>query len=208
MQDFNPQNLRYAKLVDRYARYIESPVLRLQFLNSALKLEPPNRLLMKLPMVGTGCPTRHAHTGVVKGAAAPGTGSIDKHSNNFAALPPSPRRLRRLSVAFALMSGRRAWPTSGLKKGGQRVSSLAFKRGFRWSGGASSTHSDGRGRGRSGSGDTGSEAGLTLDKVWLAERGKGYEFYSNGARVLTGPRPRGRAQLLPVRPRRARGGVG
>jgi len=31
----------------------------------------------------------------------------------------------------------------------------------------------------------GSGAGLSLDKVWLAEQGEGYEFYSNGARVLT-----------------------
>src|SRR5262249_36655934 len=31
----------------------------------------------------------------------------------------------------------------------------------------------------------GSEAGLPLDKVWLAEKGDGYEFYSNGARILT-----------------------
>ncbi len=31
----------------------------------------------------------------------------------------------------------------------------------------------------------GSEAGLPLDKVWLAEQGNGYEFYSNGVRVLT-----------------------
>jgi hypothetical protein len=31
----------------------------------------------------------------------------------------------------------------------------------------------------------GSEAGLSLDKVWMAESGDGYEFYSNGARVLT-----------------------
>src|SRR6185503_9496428 len=53
MQDFNPQSLRYAKLVDRYSRYIESPVLRLKFLNSAMKLEPPNGLLMKLPMLGS-----------------------------------------------------------------------------------------------------------------------------------------------------------
>lgn len=30
----------------------------------------------------------------------------------------------------------------------------------------------------------GSEAGLSLDKVWLAEEGAGYEFYSNGARIL------------------------
>jgi hypothetical protein len=30
-----------------------------------------------------------------------------------------------------------------------------------------------------------SGAGLTLDRVWLAEKGDGFEFYSNGARVLT-----------------------
>jgi hypothetical protein len=30
-----------------------------------------------------------------------------------------------------------------------------------------------------------SGAGLALDKVWLAEQSDGYEFYSNGARVLT-----------------------
>jgi len=30
----------------------------------------------------------------------------------------------------------------------------------------------------------GSEAGISLDKIWLAEQGDGYEFYSNGARVL------------------------
>jgi hypothetical protein len=31
----------------------------------------------------------------------------------------------------------------------------------------------------------GSEAGVGLDRVWLAESGEGYEFFSNGARVLT-----------------------
>jgi hypothetical protein len=31
----------------------------------------------------------------------------------------------------------------------------------------------------------GSEAGLPPEKVWLAEQGEGYEFYSNGARILT-----------------------
>jgi len=30
-----------------------------------------------------------------------------------------------------------------------------------------------------------SGAGLALENVWLAEQGEGYEFYSNGARVLT-----------------------
>ena len=53
MQDFHPQNLRYAKLVDRYSRYIESPVLRLKFLNGALKVDPPRDLWKKLPLVGS-----------------------------------------------------------------------------------------------------------------------------------------------------------
>jgi hypothetical protein len=43
--------------------------------------------------------------------------------------------------------------------------------------------------------DIGSRAGLPPERVWLAERGEGYEFYSNGARILTefetdGPRRR------------------
>src|SRR5262245_49477029 len=53
MQDFHPQNLRYAKLVDRYSRYIESPVLRLKFLNSALKVDPERDFWKKLPVVGS-----------------------------------------------------------------------------------------------------------------------------------------------------------
>src|SRR5262245_51618706 len=53
MQEFLPQNLRYAKLVDRYSRYIDSPVLRLKFLNSALNLTPPHDRWKKLPLVGS-----------------------------------------------------------------------------------------------------------------------------------------------------------
>ena len=53
MQDYTPQNHRYAKLVDRYSRYIESPVLRLKFLNNALKSDPPrNRWMRVVPLVG------------------------------------------------------------------------------------------------------------------------------------------------------------
>src|SRR5712692_7967353 len=53
MQDFHPQDLGYAKVIDRYSRYIESPVLRLKFLNSALKVEHSRSLWMKLPLVGS-----------------------------------------------------------------------------------------------------------------------------------------------------------
>src|SRR3979409_1952755 len=53
MQEFHPQNLRYTKLVDRYSRYLESPVLRLKFLRSALNVNRPRNLWMKLPIVGS-----------------------------------------------------------------------------------------------------------------------------------------------------------
>src|SRR6185369_1770131 len=53
MQDINPQNLRYAKLVDRYSRYIKSPILRLRFLQSAMKLDLPEGFVHRLPVVGS-----------------------------------------------------------------------------------------------------------------------------------------------------------
>src|SRR3954465_13363025 len=53
MQDINPQNLRHAKLVDRYSRYIKSPILRLKFLQSAMKIEPPAGFTNRVPIVGT-----------------------------------------------------------------------------------------------------------------------------------------------------------
>src|SRR5437868_5166259 len=53
MQDINPQNLRYAKLVDRYARYVKSPILRLKFLQSAMKIDPPEGFVTRLPVVGS-----------------------------------------------------------------------------------------------------------------------------------------------------------
>ena len=53
MQEFRPQNLRYARLIDRYSRYIESPVLRLKFLNSVLNVEQPRNSWKRLPFVGS-----------------------------------------------------------------------------------------------------------------------------------------------------------
>src|SRR5689334_4797292 len=53
MQEIDPHNLRNAKLVDRYSRYIKSPILRLKFLQSAMKIKPPEGLVNRLPVVGT-----------------------------------------------------------------------------------------------------------------------------------------------------------
>src|SRR5258708_34187809 len=53
MQDFHPQNLRYARVVERYSRYIESPVFGLKFLKNALKDDQPNSLWKRIPYLGT-----------------------------------------------------------------------------------------------------------------------------------------------------------
>src|SRR5258705_5492295 len=53
MQEFHPRNLRYTRLVDRYSRYIESPVLRLKFLKNALNVDPPRNSWKRLPFVGS-----------------------------------------------------------------------------------------------------------------------------------------------------------
>ncbi|HSO74836.1 MAG TPA: hypothetical protein VLU47_08360, partial [Blastocatellia bacterium] len=58
MQDFTPQNHRYARLVDRYSRFIESPVLRLKFLNNALKSEPARSRWMKFVPFANELPER------------------------------------------------------------------------------------------------------------------------------------------------------
>jgi hypothetical protein len=177
MQDFNPQNIRYAKLVDRYARYIESPVLRLRFLNSALKLEPPSGLLMRLPMVGS-LPERAM--------------LILELSKVLPLGQPAPIGIRitsllyrvrfavyALSVLFALMTG------ASLVYFGSKVASGLFVSTEAQGAGAESQTAPAVANGGEAVRAIGSEAGLTLDKVWLAEHGEGYEFYSNGARVLT-----------------------
>src|ERR1051325_7535040 len=53
MKDLQQQDSAYFKIVDRYARYIESPVLRLKFLNTILKSPQPDSLWLKLPYVGS-----------------------------------------------------------------------------------------------------------------------------------------------------------
>src|SRR5690242_5991274 len=53
MQDFHRQDIAYAKIVDRYSRYIESPVLRLKFLNNALKVDHSRSMWNRIPIVGS-----------------------------------------------------------------------------------------------------------------------------------------------------------
>ena len=176
MQDFTQQNHRYAKLVDRYSRYIESPVLRLRFLNNALKAEPPpNRWVKLMPLVGE-LPERAM--------------VIAELSRVLPADQPAPIGIRLTSLLYRVRVAVYAvFLAASLATGGGLV--YAASRIF--SGLPVSTEARDISAAhpavanRSGVAVTaiGSEAGLSLDKVWLAEQREGYEFYSNGARVLT-----------------------
>ncbi|HXG91347.1 MAG TPA: peptidoglycan recognition family protein [Blastocatellia bacterium] len=178
MQDFNPQNLKYAKLVDRYSRYIESPVLRLKFLQNALKSEPPSGRLARLPFIGT-----------LKERAM----VVAEVSKVLPLNQPAPLALRltalvyrmryavyAASVALALIVGASLVYTGAKVINSFSVSTQA-KNATAQTGQQQAVAAD--------QGDVvraiASEAALPLEKIWLAEQGEGYEFYSNGARVLT-----------------------
>jgi hypothetical protein len=177
MQDFHPQNLRYAKLVDRYSRYIESPVLRLKFLNSALNVEQPRNSWKKLPLIGS-LPDR-AMIILELSKVLP----LDK---------PAPLGIRLASLMYrvryalyAICVAVAVFAASSLVYAISRiVSNLSV---------ATQAKDIDTKNQQAAAGSNGGEAvaaiasgaGLTLDKVWLAERADGYEFYSNGARVLT-----------------------
>jgi hypothetical protein len=176
MQEFLPQNLRYAKLVDRYSRYIDSPVLRLKFLNSALSLTPPHDRWKKLPLVGS-LPDR-AFVILELSKFVP----LDKQVPLGIRLASLLYRIRYVLYGFSLMSVVLA--CFGVVYGVSRiVSNLSVSteaKDIVTSNQTAPSSKEGEAVAAIGSG-----AGLSLDKIWLAEKGDGYEFYSNGARVLT-----------------------
>jgi hypothetical protein len=178
MQEFHPQNLRYTRLVDRYSRYLESPVLRLKFLNGALNVKNrPSSPWMKLPLVGS----------------LPDRAMIILELSKVLPLDqPAPMGIRMasllyrvryalytLSVALMVFAG-----VSLVYAVSKIVNTLSVsteaKDIYRNNQAAVAGPNGGEAVAAIPSG-----AGLALDKVWLAEKGEGYEFYSNGARVLT-----------------------
>ncbi len=175
MPDYKTQDVRYTKLVDRYSRYIESPVLRLKFLNSVMSINQSDSARMKIPFIGS-LPERAV--------------LIMELSKVLPPNRPAPVGLRitallyRLRFAvyaacfiFAVTAS--ASVIYGLSK--------AISRFTVSTGAESVAAAPAKGGTAEASALTrlGSEAALPLDRVWLAEEGEGYEFYSNGARVLT-----------------------
>jgi hypothetical protein len=175
VQDFRSQDLRYAKLVDRYSRYIKSPVLRLRFLNNTLNVSPQQTRWTKLPFVGL-LPERARLIAEVAKVLPP--------------TEPAPIGLRMTSLLYRiryLVYGACIAMLLGASV------SLIYAVSKVVSGILTSTEAreiaPPQPTGAPPPGDAvkaiGSEAGIGLDRVWLAEQGDGYEFYSNGARVLT-----------------------
>jgi N-acetylmuramoyl-L-alanine amidase len=177
MQEFQPQNLRYIRLVDRYSRYVESPVLRLKFLNSALNVDQPRNAWKRLPLVGS-LPDR-AMIIVELSKVLP----LDQPAPPGIRLATLMYRVRyalyAMSIAVVIFAG------AGLVYAVSRVVSSFSVSTQAKDIDTNNQHAVAESNGGEAVAAIASGAGLTLDKVWLAEQGNGYEFYSNGARVLT-----------------------
>jgi len=187
MQDFNEQPLLSAKLVDRYSKYLESPVQRLKFLDGLRRIQSGEsgflqRMTLWLPALGS---LRQRALIAIEVAKLMPVGS--KVPLNFRILFVLYRL--RLAVYAACLIGIIATGAGAVYCFAKLAGSLSAM-----------SQNEVAGGGRDGAGPAGhagsavasplkevqAKAGLPLDKVWLAERGEGYEFYSNGARVLTG----------------------
>ncbi|HJQ70718.1 MAG TPA: peptidoglycan recognition family protein [Blastocatellia bacterium] len=175
MSGFSPQDERYAKLVDHYARYIQSPVLRLKFLNNTLRAAPPRDFWARLPMVGT-LPERAALIFEVSKLMPPAS-SLPVALRITSLLYRLRYAVYALSLILAIGTG-----ASVIYAAMRLATSMSPPKD------ANPNAPDriaGNSDGANAVAAIGTEAGLSLDKVWLAESGDGFEFYSNGARVLT-----------------------
>lgn len=177
MQEFHPQNLRFTKLVDRYSRYLESPVLRLKFLKSVLNVDRPRNLWMRLPLVGT-LPDRAI--------------IILELSKVLPLDQPAPRGIRMVSLLYRVRYALYAMCVAIMIFAGVSLVYAVLKIVNTLSVSTEAKDISRNNQPAAAGSNSGeavaaipSGAGLALDKVWLAEQGDGYEFYSNGARVLT-----------------------
>lgn len=183
MVNLSQHNATYTRLVDEYSRYITSPVHRLKFLNSALSVNQrpgslSSRLIGRLPLVGS-ISERALIAVEVSKYLPPGR--------------PTPAGIRLASVLyklrllvyaasllFVLGAGGGLVYVVGKVIGSLPVSTEAKDVNIKSSAGEPPAP---------GSTSPGltmvGAAALPPERVWLAEGGDGYEFYSNGARILT-----------------------
>jgi hypothetical protein len=176
MQQLHPQSFRYAKLVDRYSKYVSSPVLRLRFLNSALGASRGRGFWERFPVVGS-LPERAII--VVELLKVLPVGEPAPLSLRLATLLYRVRyAVYAMSVAIALVTA-----VAVVYAASRIVSGLSVSTGAKDISLDTERSQTGSGAAQTFAAIAGS--GTTPDKVWLAEQGDGYDFYSNGARVLT-----------------------
>ncbi len=166
---------QYTKIVDRYARYIESPVLRLKFLNAVMKSKPQGGLLMRLPLVG-GLPERARL--ITELAKVLPLQTRVPFSLRFTAFLYKIRFAVYALSAVAVLAASMGVVYIASKAVSGIASAIQAKP-------ASSPAANDNANDGAAVAAIGSEAGLPLDKVWLAEKTDTDEFYSNGARILT-----------------------
>jgi hypothetical protein len=176
MPELNENNIKYAKLIEHYSKYIDSPVQRLKFLNNAFTDDHPRSGALRIPLVGS-LPERARLVVELSKVLPP-----NKPAPLGVRLTSLAYRLRFLvyaaSVVFVVSAA------AGIVYVAARlITSISVSTEAKETAapGAHSVTSNGGGAVAA----IGSEAGISLDRVWLAEQGDGYEFYSNGARVLT-----------------------
>jgi N-acetylmuramoyl-L-alanine amidase len=152
-------------------------VLRLKFLNSALKSEPPARRLTRLPYVGE-LPERMM--------------LVLELSKVLPLGQSAPLGLRLTALVYRMRYAVYAACVVAALAVGVSLVYVATRIINSFS--VSTAAKDTTARAAEGAGEPGnseavrrvaSGAALPLEKVWLAESGEGYDFYSNGARVLT-----------------------
>lgn len=178
MPDLSQHDSRYTKLVDRYSRYIKSPVLRLKFLSTALakaRRDDPTLLLRlgrAVPFLGT-LPERALL--VVE---------VSKY------LPPArrvPAGLRVVSVLYRMRLAVYAVSVAAVVSGGAGAVYLSAQliSGLSYSIDATTGVSSQTVRPAATAGPEMDTLAAAPENIWLAEQGGGYEFYSNGLRLLT-----------------------
>jgi hypothetical protein len=182
MAEFDQQHASYTKLVDRYSRYIESPVLRLKFLDTAMRKQPRQKGRLRVKWVP------------VAGALSERAMLILELSKF---LPPNRKLPLTLKLAWLLYRVRFA------VYGVCFCLSMASLAGLIYTAAklVSNLSVPSQAKSIASSSSAGASyaqvfqpvaikeivevAGLPPEKVWLAETGNGFEFYSNGARILT-----------------------
>jgi len=187
MQDFNEQPHLSARLVDRYSRYLESPVQRLKFLDRLRKIQTAEagglrRITQWLPVLGSL--RQRALIAIEVAKLMPANRKLPLNFRVLFVL----YRLRLALYAVCLI-GVVSLGAGAVYCAARLASSLSVMGQTEVAAvAAQAPGSDGQPASGAASTlkDVQAKAGLPLDKVWLAERGDGYEFYSNGARVLTG----------------------